>query len=433
LSKSFYYSARTSHTIVQQKELNKLEVGPVFDTTVSNAEILALLFLAMSFGAGLPVMMPMAFVAFAGYFWINKVLLCRYNQRPPHVSEYAIQLAINTLPYAALLRLGVACWMFSNTTVFPINSSDSSSTTYKSFLIMLEKSWLDYMPSLSLIIKRMCRQNVFPLFAMFVGIIVYRIVFYLWQNFKLSWFVQVFDYYCRLNTIRIKSYRKEDMLHPYLLHQLQQKLRSETAPFSSEFYKFVKNKNEIPNSCWKIFTDSDVVELSEDDSLNGWILIEKDGYVMKVLPRAGENNVVGHEVHEIVKGASHLTTSDIAGEGFMYTYEFIADHGTNSYSLNRIPAYQSAIAALTESAMSILDHHAKDAQIASIDMNRVLKNRPSVSKLPTGNPNTAVSPSNWKKDIDDEVAKLKEVLKPRPSVPLSNASSGVVVPIATQV
>jgi hypothetical protein len=70
-----------------QADVNKLEHGGAFDTTVNNAQLMALLFFSMTYGAGLPIMMFMTTLAFTIYFNVDKMLLLRYYAKPPKMGD----------------------------------------------------------------------------------------------------------------------------------------------------------------------------------------------------------------------------------------------------------------------------------------------------------------------------------------------------------
>jgi hypothetical protein len=81
---------RQSHAIVMQHELNMMEVGPVFSPTQHCAQLMVLLFFAMTLGPGIPILMPLSGLAFSIYFYFDKLLLLRYYQVNPHIYIYII-------------------------------------------------------------------------------------------------------------------------------------------------------------------------------------------------------------------------------------------------------------------------------------------------------------------------------------------------------
>ena len=88
-----------------------MEVGPIFSPTANTAELLLLLFFAMTFAPGLPIMMPLACVAFTLFFFTDKMLFLHYYQRPAHLNDGVMQVVLRLLPWAAVIRLAIGCWM----------------------------------------------------------------------------------------------------------------------------------------------------------------------------------------------------------------------------------------------------------------------------------------------------------------------------------
>lgn len=95
---------RSSHKYPMQADVNALvfillsivsflqEHGGPFDTTVNNAQLLALLFFAMTYSAGLPIMMFMTTVAYFIYFYVDKLLLLRYYAKPPKMGDAIMEV-----------------------------------------------------------------------------------------------------------------------------------------------------------------------------------------------------------------------------------------------------------------------------------------------------------------------------------------------------
>jgi len=103
-----------SSSVVRQQELNDYEVGPIFDETINFAHLFALLFFCMTFAPGLPLITPILSVVFALYFMQDKYLLLRWFQKPPAVGTKLMRVVLDFMAYAAVIRLGFACWMLSS-------------------------------------------------------------------------------------------------------------------------------------------------------------------------------------------------------------------------------------------------------------------------------------------------------------------------------
>lgn len=180
----------------------------------------------MTLGAGLPILMPITCLLFLFYFQIEKIILCRYSHRPPHASDNAITTAINMLPYAAILRSAIACWMYANNEIFPIQiSTQGYEYTSANRLTSLQRSLEKLMPSFHIVFSRVCRTNVFPLFCLLISIVLIIIGIYSWRYFHLIWIKDLIEYYCCRHGIRLKSDENADFIHPYALHNMRHPLR----------------------------------------------------------------------------------------------------------------------------------------------------------------------------------------------------------------
>lgn len=82
-----HIQSQTSHKFPMQADVNALELGPVFDVTVHSAQLFALFFFAMTYGAGMPILMPLSLFTFILYFHIDKLMLCKFNKKPPHIGD----------------------------------------------------------------------------------------------------------------------------------------------------------------------------------------------------------------------------------------------------------------------------------------------------------------------------------------------------------
>jgi len=87
----------SSLNIATQHDLNKLATGPVFDFQGHYAQLLSLLFLGMTYAPGLPIMTPILAATFILFFCLDKLLLCRYYLKPPHLSDGANTVRENAL------------------------------------------------------------------------------------------------------------------------------------------------------------------------------------------------------------------------------------------------------------------------------------------------------------------------------------------------
>ena len=130
-------------SIVMQEDLNAYEVGPVFETSFSSANVLTLVFFAMTYACGLPLLMPLLAFTLILFFNLDKLMICRFNHKPARISVGIIQTIVYLLPYAEIIRLAFGIWMYGNDAFI---SSDVISTTVSTGSVTITtssyKSWL---------------------------------------------------------------------------------------------------------------------------------------------------------------------------------------------------------------------------------------------------------------------------------------------------
>ncbi|CAM6032032.1 unnamed protein product, partial [Sphagnum compactum] len=163
------------------------------------------------------------------------------------------------------------------------------------------------------------------------------------------------------------------------LIQLHDELRQEAAPFSEKYYSYVLDKDDIPNTCSKMICNTDPLFLSEQEILDGWVLVDHDKYVLKC--KVWVSDTHDHDV------------SNPVGD-FKRTFEVIADEGCHSYNLEMIPAYRKAIIGLEQGANNM----EKDAAFSMIEN---LKIRRGSTTKETKNPSTGRSSKGEGKVSED--------------------------------
>lgn len=99
-------------------------MGPLFDSSISCAHFLSMLFFSMTYATGLPLLMPMAFATLTISFYIDKMLLLRFYKKPPHMNDGVMQIILKILPFAAIIRLCFGCWMYGSKELFDSKTSD---------------------------------------------------------------------------------------------------------------------------------------------------------------------------------------------------------------------------------------------------------------------------------------------------------------------
>ena len=203
----------------------------------------------MTYAPGLPLLMPMACVTSFMFFLSDKILLLRYYQKPPHISEHAMKIVLSILPYAVLTRLAVAIWMFGNTNIFSSHNNDFfgiipfrlkfpnlpeylevSSENFNFFLNRFKNIAGSRYFFLE---KKVFQPQTFPLFVLFILILAVKFLLKYFKFFSLhkvflAVFTSILDVlsccYKRKKTVYVDSGGK---LLPYYIMKLNDDLRQE--------------------------------------------------------------------------------------------------------------------------------------------------------------------------------------------------------------
>ena len=232
--------------------------------------------------------------------------------------------------------------MFSNNEIFPYDKLMSSNTINKS-------------PSIYDFGGRIGRPNVLPLFVLLILVIAAAIVGILWKYLPIYWayklFVILVRYYCKSDAdiyekrhrdeISAKENESNDSIHPWELVKTGDPLRQQMAPYSGPYFRYLKHKDEIPNTCLEMFSYGGLTKLTEMEAEEGWVIADKGEFVVKV-----KGWMESHRRTD--------KTTALPGE-WKRTYEVIADHRCCSFNIERVPAYKMAIIGLREGIHAVQD------------------------------------------------------------------------------
>lgn len=324
-----------------QHDLNMLEVGPVFDSTDHTAQLLTLLFFSMTFAPGLPLLMPLCGFAFLLYFNIDKFLLCRFYQRPPQLGDAAIKIVIKVLPYAAVIRLAIAIWMFGNDRIIPVE--DSSAGQAEALNQLREDG------NANGVAAKIFRENTFPLFVLILLIVAAKLIMLFFEYFPLVWLFKFCFIVLRESSAKNRHHhhKKEDAkgepeytVHPWeLVKRGNDVNRQQVAPFTGEYMRFVKHKDEIPDTCVDMCSYAYLTNIEEAEQEEGWEMRNSGDYVIKV------------KVFTEVKKKSRHKRGDLKK-----TYEVVADHRCATYNIEKIPKYVIPMQGLREGTLSMMEN-----------------------------------------------------------------------------
>jgi len=110
-----------------QAELNMLQLGPELAFDVRYAQIFTSLFVCVTYAAGQPLLLPIAFLSIAGTLVVDKALFSLSYRKPPFYTSALPHAFTRVLPAAGVFHLFLGAWMLSNDSIFPTQATLSES------------------------------------------------------------------------------------------------------------------------------------------------------------------------------------------------------------------------------------------------------------------------------------------------------------------
>lgn len=376
--------AQRNNTYILQDEVNALYVGPPFNVATRTATLLMLVFYLMTFAPGLPILTPVACITFTLAFRIQKRILLRHAARPAHMDSQIMRNVLGLLPYAAIIRLGFACWMYGNPEAFEASSLsvesagggsasvagvDSSSLTNTGALAKLLSDNASGQSTNYLyeaIVLRCSSPNVVPLLVLLVLIVVVKVVRKLWKALPYYWVAKTLAWLCKREARdKVTVVDNEgvevvmDAVQGFDIMKRGDTLRLESAPFTGDYYKYLKDKH-APRTCLSYCQADPEDVLDDDDIRNGWEVADQgDRYVVKIKTwtRAGIN------LGQVRKKGDPKKT-----------FEMIADNSVSSYNIDTLPAYKRIMESIRETCLAS-DVHNPSTSIVEDYKQRCIDNK----------------------------------------------------------
>lgn len=195
-----------THIFANQYDLNLSQVGPVYDPVSTAAQLLIVLFFTMTFAPGLPILQLLGFLVFLLYARYDSHLFLRYYRRPNNVEEEVGKSILRMLPWAALIRLAVACWMYGNTDIFPSGIVDNPFIgSYKEAYISNMQKYSVHFSSYLNFAPRLLLPNIFPMLFIIAVILIVKFVRKIWRLLPVYWLISIYQTLARM----YDNYRKK--------------------------------------------------------------------------------------------------------------------------------------------------------------------------------------------------------------------------------
>jgi len=92
--------------------------GPIYFLHYKYSSILNITFIAMMFGAGMPILFPIAAASLTTLYFLEKFMLYYVYQAPPAYDEKLNNAVLGMLTYAPLFLLSFGYWILSNKQIY---------------------------------------------------------------------------------------------------------------------------------------------------------------------------------------------------------------------------------------------------------------------------------------------------------------------------
>ena len=102
----------TKTTSIQQYV--NLHAGPQYFMHYKYSSVMNIVFITMMFGAGLPILFPIAAASLTTLFCLEKYMIYYVYKQPPAYDEKLNNSVLTNLSYAPLFLLGFGYWILTN-------------------------------------------------------------------------------------------------------------------------------------------------------------------------------------------------------------------------------------------------------------------------------------------------------------------------------
>jgi uncharacterized membrane protein YgcG len=332
-----------------QYSLNALEVDNAsLDVRVRCGQTLAWVFTAMTFGAGVPILLPLCAAALIFLCRMDKFMFCRFYKLPKPSSVALIQWVLCVLPYAALIRLAFSMFILSADNMLPetwpsVQTAEQSAGGYSASVVSFESyesavRWLknsEYISAApSWITRRLLRVNTLPLLVLMIVILVAKALRRVWDYLPPVIFLRHLWTFIKflLGYSRYRASRTPGFIHPYdLTFHTADPLRNQEASLSGGYMKYLRHKDDKPFTwyslfcfCWRwCYPPKD----TPPELGSRWEILEYGDYDVKIKTWPA--------TMQLAEGSIKMTGDQ------KYTFDLICEQYCNSYNLENIPAYKT--------------------------------------------------------------------------------------------
>mmetsp|Transcript_246 Transcript_246/g.234 ORF Transcript_246/g.234 Transcript_246/m.234 type:complete len:157 (+) Transcript_246:429-899(+) len=88
------------------------------------SQILSMFYIAVIFGAGMPILYFFLVLTFTLTYWVDKFTVLRIYRKPPRVGKSLIKVTREWLNLSIIIHFTISLWIYSNSAIFDTDSQN---------------------------------------------------------------------------------------------------------------------------------------------------------------------------------------------------------------------------------------------------------------------------------------------------------------------
>lgn len=88
------------------------------------SQILSMFYIAVIFGAGMPILYFFLVLTFTLTYWVDKFTVLRIYRKPPRVGKSLIKVTREWLNLSIIMHFTISLWIYSNSAIFDTDSQN---------------------------------------------------------------------------------------------------------------------------------------------------------------------------------------------------------------------------------------------------------------------------------------------------------------------
>ena len=100
-------------TKIIQSEYEDLYTGPDFILQVRYAQVLATIYVTLTYSSGMPALYFLNFFILVVQYWVDKILVFNYYKKTPQFTRHLSRMVVNMLPFALVCHIAFGMMIYS--------------------------------------------------------------------------------------------------------------------------------------------------------------------------------------------------------------------------------------------------------------------------------------------------------------------------------